>query len=163
MASWGRSEQKHIKFKRGMYVEMDECAVRVESVKCAPQCQECKDQKGKPNCVGYRLLWNRWIILVQRGNRENMVLHQLPWKTSHAEGGGVPLSGDEMDAILPKYLGKGVICLTDGASAYEAVTCGNIQCAADCRRLDCAKKPNGFCIFFKTSKYQSSPEIMDIE
>ena len=125
-------EQAKVKFSRGMMVEIDETAVRAERIKCSSPCASCG-----PDCEGYRLRWNRWIGLVQRGDRSNMVILQLPFETSLASGGGVPLSANECDDYVAQFLGKGVIVFTDGAAAYEAFAAGNIKCSDDCSREDC--------------------------
>ena len=46
----------------------------------------------KAPCAGYRLQWNRWIMLIRRGDKSCMVVLQLPFATSEAGGGGAPLS-----------------------------------------------------------------------
>lgn len=127
-------EQKQIVFKRGDLVEWDETGIRSERVKCNKHCSICTD------CQGYRLLWNRWIMGVQRGNRSKMVVYQLPWKTSAAGGGGVPLSDAECDSFCPPHLSPGVICFTDGAPTYEAFAAGQIVCSPNCERKDCLKR-----------------------
>ena len=132
MARLNIAEQQKIKFKRGALIEWDECGIRAEQIKCPRPCLECGG-----NCLGYRLQWNRWIIGVERGNRKMMVIHQLPWKTSAGDGGGVPLAHDECDAFCLPHLGKGVICLTDGAEPYEAFAGGQIVCSPECERGDC--------------------------
>jgi hypothetical protein len=124
-------EQKKIQFTKGMLIEWDECGIRAEKVKCKKPCSECKD------CPGYRLKWNRWIAGVQRGNRKMMVIHQLPFRTSAAGGGGVLLSDVECDRFCKPHLGEGVICLTDGASPYEAFASGELKCSPDCVRVAC--------------------------
>lgn len=134
MARLNITEQIKIKFKCGQLVEWDECGIRAETVKCAVPCIECA------KCIGHRLLWNRWIIGTVRGDRSQMVVGQLPWKTSEGGGGGVPLSGAECDAFCPRHCGRGVICLTDGADAYEAMADGDIVCSPSCDRKDCLKR-----------------------
>ena len=131
MAKLNEEEQKEIIFTRGMWVEWDECGIRTERLACPAKCTECNP------CVGYRLLWNRWLIGVQRGNRKMMVVIQLPWKTSDANGGGVPISADECDSCCVPHLGKGVINLTDGATSYEAFAKGDLRCSPDCDRESC--------------------------
>ena len=66
-----------------------------------------------------------------------MVIQQLPWKTSAAGGGGVPLSDEECDDVIPTYLGDGAIVFTDGAAPYEALASGAIKCSPECTRTDC--------------------------
>ena len=92
------------------------------------------------NCAGYRLLWDRWIIGVVRGNRKRLVIKQLSWKTSVAGGGGVPLNGVDCDACCLPHMGNGVINLTDGADAYEAFADGEIVCSPACERTDCLNR-----------------------
>ena len=121
-----------MKFTRGMMVEIDETAVRAERVKCSPNCKLCKAP-----CAGYRLQWNRWIMLIRRGDRSSMVVLQLPFATSEAGGGGVPLSQQECDDSVPKYLQKGVLVFTDGAAPYEALAAGDVKCSPSCSRKDC--------------------------
>ena len=82
---------------------------------------------------------NRWIIGVERANRHNMIVKQLPWKTSDAEGAGVQLSQDECDDNCVPHLGAGVINLTDGASPYEAFAAEDVACSPNCQRQDCLK------------------------
>ena len=131
MAAMNRVEQKAIKFTKGMLVEWDECGVRATRIQCSKPCTKCE------TCIGHRLRWNRWIIGVERGNRKNMVVHQLPFKESEGSGGGVPLSGPECDKFCRPHLGKGVINLTDGADAYEAFAQGEVVCSPNCSRKDC--------------------------
>jgi len=69
-----------------------------------------------------------------------MVIEQLPWKTSVGGAGGVPLAGPECDEFATKYLGRGVVCLSDGADAYEAFAGGELVCSPDCSRQDCLKR-----------------------
>ena len=136
MAQLSKAEQQSIKFKRGQLVEWDECGLRAEHVKCDESpCAECG-----PTCLGCRLLYNRLIIGVVRGDRRYLVVGQLPWKTCHAEGGGVPTSGAECDAFCLKYMGEGVINLTDGADAYEAFAAGEVACSPTCARKDCLRR-----------------------
>lgn len=52
----------------------------------------------------------------------------------------MPLSQPECDSLLPKYLGDGVINLTDGASPYEALAGGGVRCSHPCDRNDCLKR-----------------------
>ena len=130
-ARLGREEQTSIIFTAGMLVEWDECGVRCERRSCARPCTQCD------NCQGYRLLWNRWLIGVERGNRSHLVVKQLSWKTSEAAAGGVPLDGDDCDACCLPHLSIGVVNLTDGASAYEAFADGEIACSPSCERKDC--------------------------
>ncbi|CAK0795084.1 unnamed protein product [Prorocentrum cordatum] len=119
MAYLSLEEQARIKFKGGMLVELDEC---------------------KPECPGYRLLWNRWLIVVERGNGANMVLIQLPWETSMAGGGGAPLSGVQCDEAVRKHLGRGAIALTDGADCYKAFAAGDLICSPCCDRKGCLER-----------------------
>jgi len=135
MAQLGIEEQARIKFKDGMLVELDECGIRAERVSCKKPCEKCK-----PECPGYRLRWNRWLIMVERGNRANMVLIQLPWETSMAGGGGVPLSGAQCDEAVRKHFGRGAIALTDGADCYEAFAAGDLICSPCCDRKDCLER-----------------------
>ena len=130
-AALGQAEQANIVFKKGMLIEWDECGVRAVRVKCKHPCRECA------HCEGYRLLWNRWIIGVERGNRRMLVVKQLPWRTSEAGAGGVPLNGADCDLCCLPNLSKGVINLTDGASAYEAFASGLIACSPDCENKAC--------------------------
>ena len=51
--------------------------------------QSGQDTK-KSNCVGFRVLWNRWMIGVERGNRKNMVVKQLLFKRRTAKLGVYP-------------------------------------------------------------------------
>ena len=126
------TEQSKIKFTSGMLTEIDETGVRAVRVKCSAPCHECG-----PDCEGYRLEWNRWLIIIERGNRRNMVVRQMPWKTSRAGGGGVPLSDAECDKLVPPYLSQGVVVFTDGASPYEALAAGDIKCSPNCTRKGC--------------------------
>ena len=135
MAALSREEQARIKFTKGMLVEWDECGVRAERVPCRRRCKLCKS-----GCQGYRLLWNRWLIGVRRGDRSMMVIRQLPWKTSAPSGGGVPLGDRECDALVRPHLGHGVINLTDGASPYEALAGGDIRCSPNCSRKSCLER-----------------------
>jgi hypothetical protein len=135
MAKLNIVEQRSIKFKEGDLTEWDECGIRCERIRCTHPCTQCGDE-----CSGYRLLWSRWIIGVARGDRTRMVLEQLPWETSTASGGGVPLSQQECDAVCPKYLTRGMTCLTDGASAYEAFAAGSVACSPACVRKDWLKR-----------------------
>ena len=131
-AQLSSEEQDTMVFGSGELVEWDECGLRAERVSCARNCSECD------HCVGYRLLWNRWIIGAVRGDRTRMVVKQLPWRTSEAGGGGVTLNGEDCDAACLPHLGSGVINLTDRASAYEAFAGGLIiVCCKDCDRKDC--------------------------
>ena len=102
MCQFNIEEQRTIKFKRGQLVEWDECGLRAERVKCQAPCRECEG-----GCVGYRLLFNRWIIGVVRGDRRSLVVGQLPWKTCRADGAGVPITGAECDQFCLKYMGEG--------------------------------------------------------
>ena len=131
MAALNIAEQKTMQFKRGKLVEWDECGVRAQRVPCKSQCKLCG-----VSCIGYRLLYNRWIIGVVRGDRKYLVIGQLPFETCHGEGGGVPLSGPACDAFCLKYMTNGVINLTDGAGAYEAFAAGDIACSPTCERQD---------------------------
>ena len=133
-ARLGEEEQKSIIFKKGMLVEWDECGVRAERVKCSKPCAVCD------TCEGYRLQWNRWIIGVERGNRKNLVVQQLPWKTSDAAGGGVPITGAEVDRYCLPHLSFGVINLTDGAGAYEAFAGGSVACSPTCTNKECLRR-----------------------
>ncbi|CAK0898922.1 unnamed protein product, partial [Prorocentrum cordatum] len=119
MAQLSREEQSRIKFKDEMLVKLDECGIGAERVSYTKPWD-----KNKPECPGYRLRWNRWLIMVERGNRANMFLIQLPWETSMAGGGGVPLSGAQCDEAVKKHLGRGAIALTDGADCHEAFAAG---------------------------------------
>ena len=131
MAALNIAEQKTMKFKRGQLVEWDECGVRARHVPCKSPCKLCG-----VSCIGYRLLYNRWIIGVVRSDRKYLVIGQLPFETCHGEGGGVPLSGPACDAFCLKYMTNGVINLTDGAGAYEAFAAGDIACSPTCERQD---------------------------
>ena len=136
-------EQAGIVFGEGVLVEWDECGIRAEQKRCAKPCTLfwTKDKHGqdtkKSNCVGFRLLWNRRMIGVERGNRKNMVVKQLPFKTANGKAGGVPLSEEECDAVCIPHLGKYAINLTDGAMPYEAFAGGQIVCSSNCERKDC--------------------------
>eukprot|EP00973_Karenia_brevis_P009720 1311463-Karenia_brevis.AAC.1 len=60
-----------------------------------------------------------------RGDRSQLVVGQLPFKTSVGGAGGIPLAARECDDFCLKYLGRGVICMTDGADPYEAFADGD--------------------------------------
>ena len=136
-------EQGGVVFGEGVLVEWDECGIRAEQKRCTKPCTLCwtKGKSGKDtkisNCVGFRLLWNRWMIGVERGNRKNMVVKQLPFKTANGKARGVPLSEEECDAVCIPHLGKHAINLTDGATPYEAFAGGRIVCSPNCERKDC--------------------------
>ena len=80
------------------------------------------------------------MMMMCRGDRKTIVVLQLPFKTWAAGGGGVPLSNEECDEILPYWLGKGVIVFTDGAGPYEALPAGNIKCSPQRTRSDCLRR-----------------------
>ena len=120
---------------------------------CSKPCTECDE------CQGYRLKWNRWIIFVERGNRKKLVVEQLPWRTSAAGGGGVPLNGEDCDLHCVKHLGKGAVCFTDGADPYEAFGAGDIACSPTCERQDCSKRAgewHGQVLRLATTQWQGS-------
>ena len=132
MAELNIQEQQTIKFKNGQLMEWDECGIRAERRRCKSPCALCG-----ATCIGHRLIYNRWIIGIARGDRRYTVVEQLPFESCDGEGGGIPLSGRECDRVCPKYLTKGAINLTDGASPYEAFAAGDIACSPDCARKDC--------------------------
>ena len=81
------------------------------------------------------------MIGVERGsNRVNMVIKQLPFRESEGGAGGIPLEGSECDDVCVPHMGRGVINLTDGASAYEAFAGGELRCSVDCQRKDCLRR-----------------------
>ena len=134
-ARQGKLEQKHIVFVDGERVEWDEAGVRAERIKCVQPCRSATSVVDN-----YRLLWNRWLIGVLRGNRSRMVVKQMPFKSTAASGGGVPICDSEVDTLCFPHLSKGVICLTDGAQSYEAFADGEITCSPDCQRIACLNR-----------------------
>ena len=73
-------------------------------------------------CDGYRLLHRRFMCVCPRGERHLAMFFALPEKTSEATAGGVPLSAEECDDILPDVLYPGeYILATDAAGAYQSV------------------------------------------
>ena len=62
------------------------------------------------------------MCICPRGERHLAMFFELPEKTCEATPGGVPLSADECDAIMPDVLFPGKFILaTDGAGAYQSV------------------------------------------
>ena len=76
--------------------------------------------------VGRRfgIVWLRFLAVVCRGS-SLVWIHRLPYRITQAgQGGGGPLSVDEMrEALLldsdEPVLGEGFVCHTDGAKAYR--------------------------------------------
>lgn len=128
--------------RRGTLPESVRDAMSDAQVAMLPLKRKLPQRNSNPKALrdapkGYRLRWNRWMIGVVRGDRRYLIVEQLPFKTSDAGGGGVPLSQDECDAVCPKYLTGGEINLTDGAAPYEAFAAGDIACSPNCERKDC--------------------------
>lgn len=69
-----------------------------------------------------------------------MVLIQLPFKTSEANAGGIPISDAEVDQYCRPHVGNGVINLSDGAEAYEAFAAGDITCSPGCQNVACISR-----------------------
>ena len=135
MARLNVAEQKKIQFTGCIIIDIDEAGIRAVRVLCEKNCLKCGSK-----CAGYRLEWNRWIMVIERGNRKRMIVAQLPFKTCAAGGGGIKLEDKECDDVLPQFLGKGPIVMTDGASPYEALASGDIRCSPACKRNDCLRR-----------------------
>ena len=91
----------------GMDVELDEVAFR---------------SVGRPGGI----IWLRYLAAARRGSSK-IWLSRLPYRITQAgQGGGGPISIDEMNQALLLFsdepvLGEGSVCHTDGAKAYKTL------------------------------------------